>query len=64
MTETDDPEKKKPDTTHEGHRGRLIAKFESGGLEEHEWLEGLLFNAYPRDRSRRGCISSRDRRVL
>ena len=48
MTETDDPEKKKPDTTHEGHRGRLIAKFESGGLEEHEWLEGLLFNAYPR----------------
>lgn len=48
MTETDVPEKKKPDTTHEGHRGRLIAKFESGGLEEHEWLEGLLFNAYPR----------------
>lgn len=33
---------------HDGHRGRLIAKIEKGALEEHEWLEMLLFNALPR----------------
>lgn len=33
---------------HAGHRGRLIAKMETGALEEHEWLEVLLFNALPR----------------
>ena len=48
MGETDEAEKKKPDTAHEGHRSRLIAKMDSGTLEEHEWLEALLFNAYPR----------------
>lgn len=34
--------------THDGHRNRLIAKMEKGALEEHEWLEALLFNALPR----------------
>ncbi|MDD6996179.1 MAG: JAB domain-containing protein [Candidatus Borkfalkiaceae bacterium] len=33
---------------HEGHRSRLIAKLDSGALDEHEWLEALLFNAQPR----------------
>lgn len=33
---------------HEGHRKRLIAKIDSGTLEEHEWLELLLCNALPR----------------
>ena len=33
---------------HEGHRSRLIAKMDSGALNEHEWLEALLFNAQPR----------------
>lgn len=33
---------------HEGHRSRLIAKFDSDVLNEHEWLEALLFNAQPR----------------
>ena len=33
---------------HEGHRSRLIAKFDSNVLNEHEWLEALLFNAQPR----------------
>ncbi|MGN1061517.1 MAG: JAB domain-containing protein [Candidatus Scatosoma sp.] len=33
---------------HEGHRSRLIAKIDSGALDEHEWLEALLFNAQPR----------------
>jgi DNA repair protein RadC len=34
---------------HEGHRQRLYAKLEEGdNLYEHELLEILLFNAYPR----------------
>ena len=34
---------------HEGHRRRLYEKLKSGGnLYEHELLEMLLFNAYPR----------------
>lgn len=33
---------------HEGHRSRLIAKIDKNALEEHEWLELLLFNALPR----------------
>lgn len=34
---------------HEGHRQRLYAKLDSGSyLHEHELLEILLFNAYPR----------------
>jgi DNA repair protein RadC len=34
---------------HEGHRQRLLSKLESGdNLYEHEILEILLFNAYPR----------------
>lgn len=34
---------------HEGHRRRLYEKLKSGGnLFEHELLEMLLFNAYPR----------------
>lgn len=34
---------------HEGHRQRLYEKLESGNLlHEHELLEILLFNAYPR----------------
>lgn len=48
MEATEDSEKKKEEPAHAGHRGRLIAKMDSGTLEEHEWLEALLFNAYPR----------------
>lgn len=34
---------------HEGHRGRMYEKLKSGGsLYEHELLEMLLYNAYPR----------------
>ena len=34
---------------HEGHRQRLYEKLKTGGyLHEHELLEMLLFNAYPR----------------
>jgi DNA repair protein RadC len=34
---------------HEGHRQRLLGKLDSGdNLYEHEILEVLLFNAYPR----------------
>lgn len=33
---------------HAGHRQRLYAKLESGKLENHEYLEALLFNAIPR----------------
>lgn len=33
---------------HDGHRKRLIAKIDKGALEEHEWLEVLLFSALPR----------------
>ncbi len=34
---------------HEGHRQRMLRKFEQGGyMPEHELLEILLFNAYPR----------------
>ncbi len=33
---------------HAGHRKRLIAKLESGALEDHEYLEALLFNAVRR----------------
>lgn len=33
---------------HAGHRKRLLAKLESGALEDHEYLEALLFNAIPR----------------
>lgn len=48
MNDTEDLNKKTKKSAHDGHRSRLIAKMESGGLEEHEWLEALLFNAYPR----------------
>lgn len=33
---------------HAGHRKRLLAKLESGVLEDHEYMEALLFNAIPR----------------
>ncbi len=33
---------------HEGHRGRLYEKLKKDALEDHEWLEALLFNALPR----------------
>ena len=33
---------------HEGHRQRMYQKVEKGVLEEHEWLEVLLFSAVPR----------------
>ena len=33
---------------HEGHRQRMYQKVEKGALEEHEWLEVLLFSAVPR----------------
>ena len=33
---------------HDGHRMRLISKIQSGALQEHEYLEVLLFNAIPR----------------
>lgn len=34
---------------HEGHRQRMLKKFAEGGVTlEHELLEMLLFNAYPR----------------
>ena len=33
---------------HDGHRMRLIGKIQSGVLQEHEYLEVLLFNAVPR----------------
>ncbi len=33
---------------HEGHRLRLYQKLSKDALEEHEWLEALLFNAVPR----------------
>ena len=33
---------------HAGHRKRLLAKLEKGALENHEYLEALLFNAIPR----------------
>lgn len=33
---------------HDGHRARMRQKAEKGELEEHEWLEVLLFNAIPR----------------
>lgn len=33
---------------HAGHRQRLYAKLQTGGLENHEYLEALLFNAIPR----------------
>jgi DNA repair protein RadC len=33
---------------HAGHRKRLLAKLESGTLQEHEYLEGLLFFVLPR----------------
>lgn len=37
------------DTKHEGHRGRLYKKVQSGSLlADHEILEIMLFNAYPR----------------
>lgn len=35
-------------STHSGHRQRLIDKIESMSLHEHELLEALLFNAIPR----------------
>lgn len=43
-----EPNGVKKTSVHDGHRGRLIAKMEKGALEEHEWLEALLFNALPR----------------
>ncbi len=33
---------------HEGHRSRLYEKLKKDALEDHEWLEALLFNALPR----------------
>ena len=33
---------------HDGHRQRIIEKLDKGGLQEHELLEILLFNAIPR----------------
>jgi DNA repair protein RadC len=33
---------------HEGHRHRLYEKLKKDALEDHEWLEALLFNALPR----------------
>ena len=33
---------------HEGHRNRLYEKLKKDALEDHEWLEALLFNALPR----------------
>lgn len=33
---------------HDGHRERLRNKMDQNALEEHEWLEALLFNAIPR----------------
>ena len=33
---------------HDGHRQRMYLKAEKGALEEHEWLELLLFSAIPR----------------
>jgi DNA repair protein RadC len=33
---------------HAGHRQRLLAKLELDALEDHEYLEALLFNAIPR----------------
>ncbi len=33
---------------HEGHRHRIIEKMDSGSLQEHEYLEILLFSAVPR----------------
>ena len=33
---------------HEGHRQRMYQKVEKNALEEHEWLEVLLFGALPR----------------
>ncbi|MBR2023271.1 MAG: RadC family protein [Clostridia bacterium] len=38
----------KKEYPHSGHRQRLIDKIESMTLCEHELLEGLLFNAIPR----------------
>ena len=33
---------------HAGHRKRLLTKIQDGKVEEHEYLEGLLFFAIPR----------------
>ncbi|MBQ8322540.1 MAG: hypothetical protein IJX91_01090 [Clostridia bacterium] len=33
---------------HDGHRMRLLAKLDTDGLCDHEYLEALLFNAVPR----------------
>lgn len=33
---------------HDGHRQRMYLKAEKGSLEDHEWLEVLLFAALPR----------------
>lgn len=33
---------------HDGHRERLRKKMDQNALEDHEWLEALLFNAIPR----------------
>ena len=33
---------------HDGHRQRMFERVERGGLQEHEWLEVLLFPTLPR----------------
>lgn len=35
-------------SVHDGHRLRMYQKIEKNALEEHEWLEILLFNGVPR----------------
>ncbi len=40
--------KEKAYNPHEGHRKRILAKLEKDALEEHEYLEALLFYSIPR----------------
>lgn len=35
-------------SVHDGHRSRISRKLDTGALEEHEWLEVLLFNGIAR----------------